>query len=93
MNVFEQDALVQVTEELLVGLGQVSKLNALHLGHMRLQPPSLAHLAGHPSLRELTIHGEELTSAALAVLSDLSRLTALGMTTCYQVSMQILRVI
>lgn len=62
------------------------RLESLHLGHMRLQPDSLASLASYPALSELTIHGEELPPASLTALGMLTQLRALGMTTCYQAS-------
>lgn len=76
---------MQVTDRLLELVVQVPGLESLHVGHMRLQPERLAALSSHMGLRELTVHGEELSQAALAALASFTRLQALGMTTCYQV--------
>ena len=75
---------MQVTEDLLEVVGNVRQLEALHIGHMRVQGERLGGLAQQSSLRELTIHGEELTNGSLSALGSLTQLTALGMTTCYQ---------
>ena len=79
---------MQVTEDLLEVVGNVKQLEALHIGHMRVQGERLGGLALQSSLRELTIHGEELTNGSLSALGSLTQLTALGMTTCYQASPQ-----
>jgi len=76
-----------VSDGLLGILKAVTQLRTLHLGHVRLSRESLESYSadGLENLRELTIHGVEVTPGSLVSIASFTHLTALGLTNLYQV--------
>jgi hypothetical protein len=64
----------------------VTQLRALHLGHVRLSRESLESYSadGLENLKELTVHGVEVTPGSLVSMATFTHLTALGFTNLYQ---------
>lgn len=77
----------KVSDGLLEVLKAVTQLRALHLGHVRLSRESLESYSadGLENLKELTVHGVEVTPGSLVSMATFTHLTALGFTNLYQV--------
>jgi len=67
----------------MAALAKVKSLTVAHIGHSRVTDAGVAHLAGHPNLREFSIspqaRANRVTEKCLPALASLSKLQRLGL--------------
>lgn len=78
---------LQVSDALLPMIKTMIQLESLHLGQVRITRERLEDLCdeGRCGLRELTVHGVEITPGSLVALHGFKNLMAVGMSACHQV--------